>query len=215
MQTKTCAKCKQELPLTAYTKDSSRPDGLFSYCRACKNAVRKSYNIDREKMLAAKTRYNRKRRAQKRADGTIEEEYRQSREAHRRRRESDPEFREKARQRASDWYHSLSKDERRAKKQQYKENDPDFERKKRDQHLRKLYGLTVDKYDEMWNRQGGCCSICGRHENQFRKRLFVDHCHTTGNVRELLCAACNFLVGTMETTPDTVAKATEYLERHT
>lgn len=34
---KTCSKCKIEKHRSAFTKDRQRPDGLYSYCRACRS----------------------------------------------------------------------------------------------------------------------------------------------------------------------------------
>lgn len=35
MLSKTCSKCKRQLPADAFFKDISRPDGLSFYCREC------------------------------------------------------------------------------------------------------------------------------------------------------------------------------------
>ncbi|WGH21139.1 hypothetical protein SEA_CASSIA_66 [Arthrobacter phage Cassia] len=36
---KTCDRCRETKPLSAFSKDSSRPDGLMRYCRACRSAA--------------------------------------------------------------------------------------------------------------------------------------------------------------------------------
>lgn len=77
----------------------------------------------------------------------------------------------------------------------------------------RLYGLSRDAYEELWDRQGGRCAIC-------RKKLakgsvnghHVDHDHDTNAVRGILCWRCNFLVGYLEGPNVEAAKA--YLERH-
>jgi hypothetical protein len=61
--------------------------------------------------------------------------------------------------------------------------------------LRK-YRLTASQYDALYGQQGGVCRICGGTNNG--KRLAVDHCHETGEVRALLCGGCNFAVGWAE-----------------
>lgn len=62
-------------------------------------------------------------------------------------------------------------------------------------HLRNLYGLSLEDYDEMFRKQNGACAIC--KETQKRK-LHVDHNHNTGAVRSLLCMRCNTIVGYLE-----------------
>lgn len=58
--------------------------------------------------------------------------------------------------------------------------------------------------------QGACCAICGKHESHFKKRLAVDHSHSSGKVRGLLCYRCNkFLVGRFRI--DTIAPVVAYL----
>ena len=61
---------------------------------------------------------------------------------------------------------------------------------------KKLYGITVDRYEEMAMEQNGLCLICGKQPKE--NRLCVDHCHTSGDVRGLLCHPCNLALGRFE-----------------
>lgn len=78
------------------------------------------------------------------------------------------------------------------------------------------YGLTEADYEEMLAAQGGGCMICGsleamkgRPDVSFR----VDHDHTTGAVRGLLCAPCNSGLGHFKDNPDLLMRAAAYLTR--
>ena len=64
--------------------------------------------------------------------------------------------------------------------------------------LKYQYGLSVDDYDELVEKQQGCCAICGVNQSDLNIRLIVDHNHTTGKVRGLLCTTCNVRVGWYE-----------------
>jgi hypothetical protein len=75
------------------------------------------------------------------------------------------------------------------------------------------YGLTLDDYDSMLERQGNVCAIC-QQANKNGKRLSVDHDHVTGNVRQLLCSHCNFVVGFVKDDPSRVLEIYAYLKRH-
>lgn len=76
------------------------------------------------------------------------------------------------------------------------------------------YGITVDYYNSMLAKQGGGCALCGCKDSGCSKkdRLHVDHCHTTGKVRGLLCTNCNQGLGKFKDNPDRLRKAAEYLE---
>ena len=54
--------------------------------------------------------------------------------------------------------------------------------------IEEQYGITADEYQAILATQGGVCAICGGRRSY---RLNVDHCHTTGVVRGLLCRLCN------------------------
>lgn len=55
--------------------------------------------------------------------------------------------------------------------------------------IAKTYGLSADQYVALSELQGGRCAICGNRPK--KKRLAVDHSHTSGEVRGLLCSKCN------------------------
>lgn len=76
-------------------------------------------------------------------------------------------------------------------------------------HIVKKYGITTHDYNRLFDEQGGKCAICERHQTGIVKRLFIDHDHTTGKVRGLLCNRCNTAVGFVETSD--VAKIQKYL----
>lgn len=75
--------------------------------------------------------------------------------------------------------------------------------------LRRLYGITLAEFDAMVQAQGGACAICG----DTTKRLCVDHDHTTGKVRQILCNLCNVTLGSLEDA-DWMRRAAAYLEAH-
>lgn len=70
------------------------------------------------------------------------------------------------------------------------------------------YGLTEDDVHAMEEAQEHRCGICG-----VEKRLVIDHCHSTGRVRGLLCNQCNTFLGLLEK-PDWLESALGYLAEH-
>jgi hypothetical protein len=73
--------------------------------------------------------------------------------------------------------------------------------------------MTITDYDTMLEKQHGVCAICKRPPVE-GKYLYIDHDHTTGKVRGLLCPSCNHAVGILENDPSIVQKITEYLDPH-
>ena len=74
-------------------------------------------------------------------------------------------------------------------------------------HLKKMYGITPEDYDRIFLEQEGRCGICGTDLD-----LVVDHDHTTGRVRGLLCRRCNRTLGQFEDDRELVRRALEWLE---
>lgn len=112
----------------------------------------------------------------------------------------------KARSRA---YGAKNREARRAYTKKWREENatPEYNRNR---SLRHRYGIDAKRYDQMLDEQGGVCAICGG-TNPDGKRLSVDHDHSTGEVRKLLCLTCNWQVGFVENNPGHLEKLMKYL----
>jgi len=80
--------------------------------------------------------------------------------------------------------------------------------------LQAKYGLTYDEYNKMFQEQNGCCFICGKHQSELKRKLFVDHNHRTGEVRKLLCNKCNSVLGLVEEDKNILVNVINYLETY-
>ena len=77
----------------------------------------------------------------------------------------------------------------------------------------KHYKISLDEYEKLFTKQMGCCAICGTHQSVLLKRLAVDHNHSDGKVRGLLCHGCNtslFIVEDKQRLENAIA----YLEKN-
>ena len=77
--------------------------------------------------------------------------------------------------------------------------------------LKRNYGITLDEHTQMFENQNGVCAICKKPGDGRWKKLCVDHCHTTGKVRGLLCKRCNIALGEVGDNISTLQKMIEYL----
>lgn len=100
-------------------------------------------------------------------------------------------------------------------KQKKIEEDPSYGRNTRYIYR---YGITIDQYNEMLVKQNGSCKLCGNKEHirstskdRKPKPLAIDHCHTTGKVRGLLCHNCNVMLGQYEKWKDKFPIFEEYI----
>lgn len=83
-------------------------------------------------------------------------------------------------------------------------------------NLRFLYGITLEQYNGMVERQGGVCAICGQPPTSATpgRRLHVDHDHKSGVIRGLLCGRCNTGIGSLQESPEILSRAILYLSAH-
>ena len=82
----------------------------------------------------------------------------------------------------------------------------------RERHLVRKYGVTLADYNALLASQDGKCAICrAPEEDQFKGVFHVDHCHSTGKVRGLLCRGCNHMLGSVGDDPKLLLRAVEYL----
>jgi hypothetical protein len=76
--------------------------------------------------------------------------------------------------------------------------------------LKNVYGLTLEQYEHMCINTP-TCPICSK---DITKSPHIDHDHTTGAVRSLLCGPCNRAIGLLGDSPLIALNASKYLERH-
>jgi len=98
--------------------------------------------------------------------------------------------------------------------QRYQQKHPD---RVRAQQIKRTYGLEWEQYLEMFTNQQGNCKICKVPLSLYPKQreheiAHVDHCHSTGKVRGLLCKSCNSGLGYFKESPLLFKLAAEYLE---
>lgn len=86
-------------------------------------------------------------------------------------------------------------------------------RERKSEDLRYSYGITIEEYDKLYDKQQGKCSICSTSESKTKnsKFLFVDHDHRTGRIRSLLCHKCNSALGGFNDDIDLLVLAIFYL----
>lgn len=79
-------------------------------------------------------------------------------------------------------------------------------------NLKKAFDLSVDEYNSLLLKQNNECKICGIDQSLVSKKFAVDHCHSTGNVRGLLCTNCNLGLGNFKDSTKLLQKAINYLK---
>ena len=104
-------------------------------------------------------------------------------------------------------------------KQYYQDNRERLLKRGRKDHLRVTYNMTLEQYDAMVQEQKYCCAICGFPEHRYMKNkkikpLSIDHEHTTGKIRKLLCNDCNAALGFAKEDPTRLQAMIAYLKEH-
>ena len=95
-----------------------------------------------------------------------------------------------------------------------KTNPAELAIKDREINLKRMYGMSILEWEAKSESQKGVCAICSGTCVSGR-RLSVDHNHTTGKIRDLLCGNCNHGLGKFLDNPELLLKAVDYLRKHT
>lgn len=104
-------------------------------------------------------------------------------------------------------YYRKNKDRLDEYRRNYAKANPE---KELDWRLKGDFGIGLDEYMELLEKQGGICAICSRDD----RKIVIDHDHLTGKIRGLLCIRCNVALGTFGDTAEGVERALNYLREH-
>lgn len=97
----------------------------------------------------------------------------------------------------------------------FRENASRMRAANRDLRLRYRYNLTAEEYAHLLAQQSGRCAICGVafSRGTSQERFSVDHDHSTGVIRGLLCRRCNRGLGFFGDEREVLLRAADYLHR--
>lgn len=212
MDTKVCRKCKRELPIEKFSVDKRSKDNLTPRCRECINNSRKINSIlDGETKVCTTCGIE--------YPATLEYFYKGEHnkfglhpKCKKCTREYDNSEKRKAAKR--EWV-SRNLEKRREVSRKSKQI-PKAKAKQRLAEVLRSYGLTEDDLVSRLDSQKGCCEICGDSlVYPDSKRFYtVDHNHTTGEVRGLLCNECNLAIGNLKEDKNIFLSAIKYLEKY-
>lgn len=221
-QEKTCSKCNESKLRENFPKEAKRKDGLYPWCKDCLSAHRKERYIKRDKKYILEYKQCSKcKKDKKRTEFRLYE----NNNLHYRCIQCEDIEEENKKQGllecssckilkpVEDFYESKIK--KTMCKKCHAESLSSDKNKNRDRYLRRVFGITLEQYNELLEKQNYRCAICDRHENQFKKRLAVDHAHRgpkAGLIRALLCDNCNRNIIGRHVDPQVFRKAAEYLE---
>jgi len=83
-------------------------------------------------------------------------------------------------------------------------------------YLKRTYSIDSKEYWRLHADQEGKCAVCQGEgftmKESHKLKLVVDHCHTTGEVRGLLCHNCNRALGLLKDSKESLYRAIKYLE---
>ena len=130
-------------------------------------------------------------------------------------------YKDKAKRREKD--HGRDPEKVRANRKRYNDKNRDkiksyylnTKTHREEKRLLRKYGLTSKERAVLLASQGGCCATCRTPEEKAsRGKLHIDHNHTTGRVRGLLCNGCNYTLGLVKEDPEVLQNLINYLGIH-
>ncbi|MCK9154521.1 MAG: endonuclease domain-containing protein [Paludibacteraceae bacterium] len=210
MQTQICKECGKEKPLSEFWETIS---GYEKMCKACRMLRRYEQRLKKRKENGQRTRTLTTREVNKLRENGLRycprckrvlplEEFSHT----------------KGKKNNSPHCHECCSDlllELR-EKEEYKNSHKEYYKQRKEQaknrNLLIKYGISLEMYNEMLEKQDGKCAVCGKTTTENGKCLAVDHDHKTGKIRGLLCNNCNVSVGFLQDNPELALVIHEYLK---
>jgi hypothetical protein len=195
MNNKICTKCGIEKPLNQFSRDISSKDGVRYVCRQCISEIGRQKRIDsglsvyKEKIINEDSMECLCCREVLPMNMFISGIV-------------------KARK-----YSYCSKC-RNAKNDERRRKNGSEQTRRRRKNLMQRFKMSVEDYASMLESQDNKCSICGKEYISGSKRFAVDHDHSTGLVRGILCSRCNTAIGQFEDNVVLLEGAISYLKKN-
>ena len=79
--------------------------------------------------------------------------------------------------------------------------------------IKRMYGITYEKYQELLKKQNGVCAICGKKPKDGKRGLHIDHDHDKNGVRGILCHSCNTALGLLGEDIIIISNMIQYLKK--
>ena len=92
----------------------------------------------------------------------------------------------------------------------YQKNIFRLRKKRRNYDYKRRYGIEFKEKEEIFQNQQEKCLICGKKLEDIKKS-HLDHSHSTGKIRGILCASCNWWVGFFEKRKELFIRIKKYL----
>lgn len=188
---KKCKKCLQERELSEFSKSSKHAGGLHPYCKECRAEYHRIRMSDPEKLEQHRARgrayyadpVNRERQAKLTKE-----------------RLSNPDAKARAREAVRRCYERDMA-------------DPAKRKARSDAKVLRRRGITAEQRDALFAEQEHRCAICGTDNpaGSGNRRWHIDHCHTTGRVRGILCGNCNNALGFIGERSEAAEAMIEYI----
>ena len=121
------------------------------------------------------------------------------------------------RRRYSRRYYHQFREEVLAKSKIWRDNNKGL---RRTNQLRTTYGITDAEFNALWAVQKGRCAICTTVlalppvRRGTTNAPCLDHDHTSGKLRGLLCMLCNRGLGNFKDSVEALKTAADYVRRH-
>ncbi|MEI8329552.1 MAG: endonuclease VII domain-containing protein [Chlamydiia bacterium] len=84
----------------------------------------------------------------------------------------------------------------------------------RNSHTKKKYGITFKDEQALKLAQNNKCAICKNVLGEGHQ-VHIDHSHSTGKIRGVLCRYCNILLGQAKDSIEILQSAQDYLKKYT
>lgn len=186
---KTCVKCGECKPLSGFFKASRRPDKLMTECKMCIYTYREAWGKNRSKITHPNIK--------KKCSGCGVEKPLSN-------YHNDKKGRYGKTYKCSPC-HTLDA-------RSYSKRFPEKVKQARRKRLLKTYDLTQSTFDALFESQGGRCAICRKSIDISHPSTCIDHDHSTGAVRGILCTLCNSGLGKFKDNVEFMAAAIKYIQ---